>query len=161
MWEFHESSLNNDQPPLLLCDNDEKDTTITTTADTTTTVATSFTNVDMDSHGDDHKDDKKKIKSCSRQPIGQCNIKMLTREEISKYFYVPITEAAKELNVGLTILKKRCRELGIRRWPHRKLMSIETLIKNVKVIETNLLNCVCTDVLFMGIYLKCGLYAYL
>ncbi|XP_076925878.1 protein RKD1-like [Bidens hawaiensis] len=57
---------------------------------------------------------------------------MLSREMISKYFYMPITKAAKELNVGLTLLKKRCRELGIRRWPHRKLMSLQTLINNVQ-----------------------------
>ncbi|RAL41278.1 hypothetical protein DM860_010072 [Cuscuta australis] len=53
-------------------------------------------------------------------------------ERVSKYFYMPITKAAKELKVGLTLLKKRCRELGIRRWPHRKLMSLQTLITNVK-----------------------------
>ncbi|CAI9757543.1 unnamed protein product [Fraxinus pennsylvanica] len=59
------------------------------------------------------------------------NCKILSRETISQYFYMPITQAARELNVGLTLLKKRCRELGIRRWPHRKLMSLQTLIKNV------------------------------
>lgn len=57
----------------------------------------------------------------------------LTRETISKYFYMPITDAARELNIGVTLLKKRCRELGIRRWPHRKLISLQSLIKNVKV----------------------------
>ncbi|KAL5746811.1 hypothetical protein ACOSP7_023786 [Xanthoceras sorbifolium] len=61
--------------------------------------------------------------------------KMLSRETISHYFYLPITQAAKALNVGLTLLKKRCRELGIRRWPHRKLMSLQTLIKNVQELE--------------------------
>ncbi|KAK1407309.1 hypothetical protein QVD17_38923 [Tagetes erecta] len=60
---------------------------------------------------------------------------MLTREVISQYFYMPITQAAKELNVGLTLLKKRCRELGIRRWPHRKLMSLQTLISNVQELK--------------------------
>ncbi|MED6154584.1 Protein rkd1, partial [Stylosanthes scabra] len=58
--------------------------------------------------------------------------KMLSRKMISEYFYMPITQAAKELDVGLTLLKKRCRELGIRRWPHRKLMSLQTLINNVQ-----------------------------
>uniref|UniRef100_A0A7N0TX95 RWP-RK domain-containing protein n=1 Tax=Kalanchoe fedtschenkoi TaxID=63787 RepID=A0A7N0TX95_KALFE len=58
--------------------------------------------------------------------------KVLTRKMISQYFYMPITQAAKELNIGLTLLKKRCRELGIRRWPHRKLMSLQTLITNVQ-----------------------------
>ncbi|PIN06874.1 hypothetical protein CDL12_20562 [Handroanthus impetiginosus] len=58
--------------------------------------------------------------------------KKLSRKTISQYFYMPITQAAKELNVGLTLLKKRCRELGIWRWPHRKLMSLQTLINNVE-----------------------------
>ncbi|KAL4585195.1 hypothetical protein LXL04_009810 [Taraxacum kok-saghyz] len=57
---------------------------------------------------------------------------MLSREKISKYFYMPITQAAKELNVGITLLKKRCRELGILRWPHRKLMSLQNVINNVQ-----------------------------
>ncbi|KAD4385315.1 hypothetical protein R6Q59_010364 [Mikania micrantha] len=60
---------------------------------------------------------------------------VLSREMISRYFYMPITQAAKELNVGLTLLKKRCRELGIRRWPHRKLMSLQTLITNVQELK--------------------------
>ncbi|XP_022933553.1 protein RKD2-like [Cucurbita moschata] len=61
--------------------------------------------------------------------------KGLSRKTISEYFWMPISQAAKELNVGLTLLKKRCRELGIRRWPHRKLMSLQTLIRNVKELE--------------------------
>ncbi|KAL8230696.1 hypothetical protein R6Q57_000474 [Mikania cordata] len=64
--------------------------------------------------------------------FGYTSKMMLSREVISQYFYMPITQAAKELNVGLTLLKKRCRELGIRRWPHRKLMSLQTLINNVQ-----------------------------
>lgn len=55
-------------------------------------------------------------------------------EEIKNYFYMPITKAAKEMNVGLTVLKKRCRELGIARWPHRKIKSLKSLICNVKVL---------------------------
>ncbi|CAJ1974412.1 unnamed protein product [Sphenostylis stenocarpa] len=53
-------------------------------------------------------------------------------EEIKKHFDVPINEAAKQMNVGLTMLKKRCRELNIMRWPHRKLKSLQLLIDNVK-----------------------------
>ncbi|XP_059443154.1 protein RKD2-like [Corylus avellana] len=68
---------------------------------------------------------ERKMKRCSSS-------NMLSKKAISQYFYMPITQAAKELNVGLTLLKKRCRELGIRRWPHRKLMSLQTLIRNVK-----------------------------
>ncbi|XP_078444242.1 protein RKD1-like [Wolffia australiana] len=56
----------------------------------------------------------------------------MTFEEVAKYFYVPITEAAKQLNMGLTQLKKKCRELGIPRWPHRKMKSLRALISNVQ-----------------------------
>lgn len=76
-------------------------------------------------------EDQKKVKRCREEKDNSS--KILSRETISQYFYMPITQAAKELNVGLTLLKKRCRELGIRRWPHRKLMSLQTLIKNVEV----------------------------
>lgn len=58
---------------------------------------------------------------------------VLTFEVVSRYFYMPIMQAARELNVGLTLLKKRCRELGIPRWPHRKMKSLQSLIKNVQV----------------------------
>ncbi|KAF2291903.1 hypothetical protein GH714_036064 [Hevea brasiliensis] len=56
----------------------------------------------------------------------------LELEEIRKHFDVPITKAAKEMKVGLTVLKKRCRELKIMRWPHRKIRSLKSLINNVK-----------------------------
>ncbi|KAJ8446224.1 hypothetical protein Cgig2_015995 [Carnegiea gigantea] len=61
-------------------------------------------------------------------------MEMLKHEEIRKYFDMPISMAAKELKVGLTVLKKRCRELNIRRWPHRKIKSLKALISNVKVL---------------------------
>lgn len=57
----------------------------------------------------------------------------LTREVIAHEFYMPISQAAKELKVGLTVFKKQCREVDIHRWPHRKLMSIQSLINNVQL----------------------------
>ncbi|VFQ76491.1 unnamed protein product [Cuscuta campestris] len=68
----------------------------------------------------------------SRHHRGGSKAQTLSRETISKYFNVPISKAAKEMNVGLTHLKRRCRTLGIRRWPHRKLASLQTLIHNVQ-----------------------------
>ncbi|KAL8548978.1 hypothetical protein ACS0TY_008029 [Phlomoides rotata] len=79
------------------------------------------------------KEEEKRKKRC-RHDEEESNSKKLTRKMISQYFYMPITQAARELNVGLTLLKKRCRELGIRRWPHRKLMSLQTLINNVQAL---------------------------
>ena len=59
----------------------------------------------------------------------------LTFELVSKYFYLPISQAAKELNIGLTLLKKKCRELGIPRWPHHQMKSMQTLVRNVQELE--------------------------
>jgi len=57
----------------------------------------------------------------------------LQYDDIKKHFDVPLTMAAKKMNVGVTHLKKRCRELNITRWPHRKLRSLMLLIDNLKV----------------------------
>lgn len=75
-----------------------------------------------------------KKRQCREDYVSRCSVsKTLSKETISLYFNMPITQAAKELNIGLTLLKKRCRELCIQRWPHRKLMSLQKLINNIKV----------------------------
>ncbi|MCO5563948.1 hypothetical protein L7F22_017600 [Adiantum nelumboides] len=56
----------------------------------------------------------------------------ITIQELSQYFNMPITQASKELKVGLTVLKKKCREFGIPRWPHRKMKSLDSLISNIQ-----------------------------
>ncbi|KAI5063197.1 hypothetical protein GOP47_0021744 [Adiantum capillus-veneris] len=56
----------------------------------------------------------------------------ITIQELSQYFNMPITQASKELKVGLTVLKKKCREFGIPRWPHRKMKSLDSLINNIQ-----------------------------
>ncbi|KAJ7562078.1 hypothetical protein O6H91_03G054400 [Diphasiastrum complanatum] len=58
----------------------------------------------------------------------------ITLTELSRYFDMPITQASKKLKVGLTVLKKRCREFGIPRWPHRKLKSLDSLIHNMQEV---------------------------
>ncbi|CAL5201888.1 unnamed protein product [Lathyrus oleraceus] len=80
--------------------------------------------------GENNAMENVKGKRCREENINSA--RMLTKKNISEYFYMPISQAARELNVGLTHLKKRCRDLGIQRWPHRKLMSLQTLIKNVQ-----------------------------
>ncbi|GLJ33331.1 hypothetical protein SUGI_0670610 [Cryptomeria japonica] len=62
----------------------------------------------------------------------------ISYSELSQYFHMPITQAAKELKVGLTVLKKRCREFGIPRWPHRKMKSLGNLINNIQeLVKSN------------------------
>ena len=58
---------------------------------------------------------------------------LLSREIIAEHFNEPIEKAAKELNIGTTQLKKRCRELGINHWPQRQLTSLQTLIDRAEV----------------------------
>nr|GME01624.1 replication factor A protein 1-like [Ipomoea batatas] len=54
-----------------------------------------------------------------------CDSKTVTKEMISSCFHLPISKAAEELKLGVTTLKLRCRELGIRRWPREKLLKLE------------------------------------
>ncbi|GJW56293.1 RKD1-like protein [Tanacetum coccineum] len=86
----------------------------------TNVVGENMMNIQKRNHNEDMKVDNAKVDNASLR-------NMLSRETISKYFYMPITQAAKELNIGLTMLKKRCRDLGIRRWSRRKQMSLQTL----------------------------------
>jgi len=43
----------------------------------------------------------------------------------------PISEAARRLDIGLTVLKKYCRKFEISRWPYRKIKSMDKLIESV------------------------------
>ncbi|XP_061349629.1 protein RKD1-like [Gastrolobium bilobum] len=83
-------------------------------------------------NGESVKEMKEDLKGKRCREEKSSSARMLSRKTLSQYFYMPISQAARELNVGLTHLKKMCRELGIQRWPHRKLMSLQTLIKNVQ-----------------------------
>ncbi|GAB4815127.1 hypothetical protein N2152v2_002173 [Parachlorella kessleri] len=48
-------------------------------------------------------------------------VSSITREELEQYFHLPSEKACKELGVGLTILKRVCRKLGIPRWPYNRV----------------------------------------
>ena len=61
---------------------------------------------------------KKRKKRCREE--GCCRSKMLPKETITQYFYMPTTQAAKEPNLGLAPLKKRCREPNLRLAPLKK-----------------------------------------
>ncbi|PWA45641.1 hypothetical protein CTI12_AA517760 [Artemisia annua] len=54
----------------------------------------------------------------------------ITREMITRHFYMAVDQAAKKLGVGLSSLKRQCRVMGIKRWPCRKLNSLQELIKH-------------------------------
>nr|BAN21749.1 minus dominance protein [Gonium viridistellatum] len=49
----------------------------------------------------------------------------LTSADLSSYFHLPIKEASKSLGISTTYLKRICRQLGIPRWPYRKVASLD------------------------------------
>ncbi|KAJ4753566.1 hypothetical protein LUZ62_064552 [Rhynchospora pubera] len=52
-------------------------------------------------------------------------------DHVAKKFSLPIKDAARDLKVSMSTLKFRCRELGIPKWPYRKIQSLETLIETM------------------------------
>lgn len=56
----------------------------------------------------------------------------ITLEVLRSKFHLPISKAAKELGMGVTVMKKWCRKFDITRWPYRKLHSMTKLIHSVK-----------------------------
>lgn len=50
------------------------------------------------------------------------------------YFDIPIQVAALRLGVGVTTLKRVCRESLITRWPYRRRKSLGTLIDRTKQV---------------------------
>ncbi|KAK7309406.1 hypothetical protein RJT34_06110 [Clitoria ternatea] len=60
------------------------------------------------------------------------HVAKISLSDLVKYFGMPIVEASRNLNVGLTVLKRKCREFGIPRWPHRKIKSLDCLIHDLQ-----------------------------
>eukprot|EP00271_Cylindrocystis_brebissonii_P010124 TRINITY_DN26219_c0_g1_i1.p1 TRINITY_DN26219_c0_g1~~TRINITY_DN26219_c0_g1_i1.p1 ORF type:complete len:202 (-),score=45.45 TRINITY_DN26219_c0_g1_i1:50-655(-) len=52
--------------------------------------------------------------------------------DLAQHFHLPINLAAKELGICPTVLKKICRRNNMRRWPHRKIKSIERIIATLE-----------------------------
>ena len=55
----------------------------------------------------------------------------ITREDLASCFHMPSEQACRKLGIGLTVLKRQCRKFGIKRWPFRKIKSLDRLINNV------------------------------
>lgn len=61
--------------------------------------------------------------------------KSLTVEELLPYFDLPIEKASNELRICVTTLKKICRKLGIRKWPHRSFNALNRRIKTLEEMK--------------------------
>ena len=55
----------------------------------------------------------------------------ITRDDLASCFHMPSELACRKLGIGLTVLKRQCRKFGIKRWPFRKIKSLDRLINNV------------------------------
>lgn len=66
----------------------------------------------------------------------QKHIASITLVDIAQYFHLPIREASSTLKIGVSILKRKCRQYEIPRWPHRKIKSLDSLIHDLEVILT-------------------------
>lgn len=52
--------------------------------------------------------------------------------EEHKCFDMPLVEAAKSLDVGLSVMKRVCRTLGLARWPYRTRASLQNVIEKTE-----------------------------
>lgn len=68
------------------------------------------------------------------QPVNDAVVHMTS---LAKHFHVPRKEAAAAMGICVTILKRRCRSVGIHAWPYRKMAMVE---KRIQLRETMLLD---------------------
>jgi hypothetical protein len=62
----------------------------------------------------------------------------ITQEELSSCFHLPSEAACRKLGIGQTLLRRQCRKFGIKRWPFRKMKSLDRLITNAKAVSAEI-----------------------
>ncbi|CAN6275207.1 unnamed protein product [Urochloa humidicola] len=62
------------------------------------------------------------------------HVHSITLVDIAQCFHLPIREASKSLKIGVSALKAKCRKYGIPRWPHRKIKSLDSLIRDLEYV---------------------------
>ncbi|EGZ20515.1 hypothetical protein PHYSODRAFT_285441 [Phytophthora sojae] len=60
-------------------------------------------------------------------PVATCNFAALSR-----HFHLPLKVAAEKFGVRATAFKKRCRAIGIRHWPYRKVRSLKRSLQELE-----------------------------
>jgi hypothetical protein len=63
--------------------------------------------------------------------------KEITLEQLRRCFHMPITEVARHFGMCTTLLKKVCRRLNIKRWPHRQIRKIDNCVQSLQVAMQN------------------------
>ncbi|OQS00623.1 hypothetical protein ACHHYP_03262 [Achlya hypogyna] len=62
---------------------------------------------------------------------------MCNFEAFSLYFHLPLKAAAEKFGVRATAFKKRCRAIGIRHWPYRKVRSLKRSLQELNRCKDN------------------------
>ncbi|CAK4717463.1 hypothetical protein LEN26_015490 [Aphanomyces euteiches] len=58
-------------------------------------------------------------------------------EAFSHFFHLPLKAAAEKFGVRATAFKKRCRSIGIRHWPYRKVRSLKRSLQELNRCKDN------------------------
>nr|CCA18707.1 RWPRK domaincontaining protein putative [Albugo laibachii Nc14] len=80
-----------------------------------------------------------KVTSPSKQqPAAGSKSGSLTIKHLRPYFEQPIVLVAETFGISVTLLKKRCRQLGIARWPHRQITGLRKSIESLEHAASHL-----------------------
>jgi hypothetical protein len=63
--------------------------------------------------------------------------KGITYEILRECFHMPIAKVSKHLGVCTTLLKKICRKLNLKKWPHRQIRKIDNCVVSLKCAMQN------------------------
>uniref|UniRef100_A0ACD5UTE2 Uncharacterized protein n=1 Tax=Avena sativa TaxID=4498 RepID=A0ACD5UTE2_AVESA len=117
-------------PELIQCDSEEQLTSLDTKDKTSDEVDDSGSDEDEDlQSGEELPAPAQRRRRANRKHIAS-----ITLADIAQYFHLPIREASKILKIGVSILKRKCRQYGIPRWPHRKIKSLDSLINDLEYV---------------------------
>jgi len=58
--------------------------------------------------------------------------KQITVDQLSLMVHLPIREVSEKLGICASVIQKFCRSHGIKRWPHRKIQSLDRKIDTVR-----------------------------
>lgn len=63
--------------------------------------------------------------------VEQASCHDVTLEDVQQVFEMPFVHAAATLGISTTVFKKMCRNLGVKHWPYRRLLSLKRLLKSL------------------------------
>lgn len=68
---------------------------------------------------------------CASTQQATVDSKAQDRQLLRSVFHFPSSQAADKLGIGVTVLKRMCRSMDIRRWPYRELQRIQAMMNVV------------------------------